>query len=170
MPPRRSRNTVFLQLLGPLNTEWEALPGLSVLTVSISLQYDRHKGLELVDNTKREMSAPWLSPMAGAATPQRAVTWATSKHSMPQAESSLMESDSFLYRRVHWTHLNWVIILGGAGRSWKLTICFIIPLKCNPLYRNFIHNYYCNVTSDQNCILQYLFWFLKPLFHLESYC
>lgn len=71
MPLGRSRNTVFLQLLGPLNAEWEPLPGLSVqrLTVSISGQSDPPKSLELLDNTKREMSAPWLTLMAGAATP-----------------------------------------------------------------------------------------------------
>lgn len=33
MPLRRGRNPVFLQLLGPLNTEQEPLPGLSVAAV-----------------------------------------------------------------------------------------------------------------------------------------
>lgn len=64
---------VSLQLLGPLNTEQEPLPGLSVqqLTVSISLRSDPHRSLELLHNTKGEVSATWQTLMAGTATPSR---------------------------------------------------------------------------------------------------
>ena len=38
-------------------------------------------------------------------------------------------------------------------------------MKCRRLCRNFIYNYFCNVTSVRTAVCNILFWFLIPLFH-----
>lgn len=118
MPLRRGRITVFLQLLGPLNTGWSSRWPAQQLAVSISLWSDWHGSLELYDNTKREVSAPWQTLMIGAAAPSGLWLGPQPNTACHRLSPFWWNKIVFLHRRIYWTYLNWVIILTGAESCW----------------------------------------------------